>query len=323
MKKVLITGGAGFIGSNLTASQLEKKNQVTVYDNLSRPKSIKNLQWLRSLKNKNLRIVRGDVENSNQLAAEVKKAAIIFHLAGQTAVTTSIKKPALDFRSNLLGSFNLLEAARKAGHRPIIVYSSTNKVYGQLQGKRKPVSEKQPLEFHSPYACSKGGADQYIQDYYRSFSLPTVVFRQSCIYGPHQFGNEDQGWVAHFIISALNRRPLTIYGDGQQVRDILEVSDLVRAFDLAVKKINQARGQVYNVGGGPANAISLLELIKILENELAERIKVSFARKRLGDQQYYVSNIDKIKKDLSWQPLISKEKGVRQLINWMKKNQIR
>lgn len=320
MRKILITGGAGFIGSNLTAYYLKQSWKVIVYDNLSRKNSSKNLTWLKSLKKPNLKVVLADIRDYKELKKAISQVEIVFHLAAQVAVTTSIENPREDFEINALGTFNVLEAARKAGHKPMVLYASTNKVYGELKGVSRPVVEDQPLDFYSCYGCSKGAADQYVRDYYRIYGLPTVTLRQSCIYGPRQFGEEDQGWVVHFVISAVKNRPLTIYGDGKQVRDILEISDLIRVFELAIKNIKHCQGEVYNIGGGSQNKTSLLELISDLEKILNKKIKFSFANPRPGDQKYYVSSISKAKKELGWQPLVNKKEGILKLCSWVQEN---
>src|SRR5262244_2669798 len=272
-RSVLIFGGAGFIGCNLAQHLLERTDAtVHVFDNLSRTGVHRNLEWLRKLAStsRRLRVTMGDVRDARLVERAVAIATEIYHFAAQVAVTTSIADPLLDFEVNLGGTFNILDAARRCGHDPFILFTSTNKVYGDL-GLDAPeggasrysypghegVNESQALDFHSPYGCSKGAADQYVRDFARIYGLPTVVFRMSCVAGPRQFGTEDQGWVAHFIISALTGRPITIYGNGKQVRDVLFVDDLVRAFRLAVEKIDRVGGEVFNIGGGRLNALSV------------------------------------------------------------------
>jgi CDP-paratose 2-epimerase len=330
----LITGGAGFIGSNLAASYLGRGLHVRVLDNLSRPGTEKNLAWLRSLGSDRLEVVTGDVRDYEELSRAAIDAGLIVHLASQVAVTTSVLNPRLDFEVNALGTVNLLEAARASGRRPIVLLASTNKVYGGMEelavertdsgyGFRDlpmGISEERPLDFHSPYGCSKGSADQYVRDYARIYGLLTVVFRQSCIYGPQQFGNEDQGWVAHFALSALFGRPITIFGDGHQVRDILHVDDLIAAFDSAVQGIATTHGQVYNIGGGPDNALSLRSLLGILEELLGKPVQVSYDDWRPGDQRIYVSDIRKAQDRLGWTPRIGARQGVRHLLNWAQEN---
>ncbi len=268
--KTLITGGAGFIGSNLAHRLLSKDQEVVIYDNLARRGTEKNVTWLRENHGEAFQLIRGDIRDAQRLEKVVGEVDLIYHLAAQVAVTTSVLDPREDFGINALGTLNVLEAARRCKNKPIVVFTSTNKVYGALEGIKvvdkggrydfanvKGISESYPLDFHSPYGCSKGAADQYVRDYARIYGLPTVVFRMSCIYGPRQFGNEDQGWLAHFLISSLLGRPITIYGDGKQVRDILYIDDLLAAFESAVEQVETARGRVYNIGGGRENTISV------------------------------------------------------------------
>ncbi|MGE5619279.1 MAG: NAD-dependent epimerase/dehydratase family protein [Sphingomonadaceae bacterium] len=329
---VLVTGGAGFIGCNLVASYLSMGRPVRVFDDLSRPGSERNLAWLESIGSRRLEIAIGDVRDWDETRRVASDADLIFHLASQVAVTTSVANPRHDFEVNAIGTINVLEAARTSGRCPIVVVSSTNKVYGGMEGagvemgpdgyryRNLPhgVPEDWPLDFHSPYGCSKGAADQYTRDYARIYGLPTVVFRQSCIYGPHQFGNEDQGWVAHFALSALEGKPITIFGDGYQVRDVLHVDDLVAAYHLATANIARASGKVYNIGGGPANAISLRWLIRLLGEELRRPIEVTFADWRPGDQRVYVSDIRNASSDLGWRPRMDARRGVASLVTWLR-----
>jgi len=339
MKKVLITGGAGFVGSNLTASLLAEGVAVTVYDNLSRVGAERNLAWLQE-QGRGLRYIAGDVRDSSLLNHTLRQGQFdtVFHLAAQVAVTTSVADPRSDFEVNALGTFNLLEAVRNSGYNgrgaPALFLTSTNKVYGglehlgvQLQGDRYAYADREgvdegcPLDFHSPYGCSKGAADQYVRDYARIYGIPSVVFRMSCIYGPHQFGNEDQGWVAHFLIAAVKDQPLTIYGDGKQVRDILFVEDLLRAFKLARRQIATTRGQVYNIGGGPQNTLAIWQefsgLIKLLHGKIPP---VSFRAWRPGDQPIYVSDTRKAHADFGWQPAVGVQEGIRRLYEWIRAN---
>jgi len=335
MKKILITGGAGFIGINLAYSFLkDKDNFVVIYDNLSRKGVENNLNWLLSFKFPNLKFIKGDIRNYKKLKEIVSKCNQIYHLAAQVAVTKSVEDPIEDFKINGEGTLYLLEAVRKKSPLSVFIFSSTNKVYGELknfqlkEGKKKyflvnkknGIDEKVNIDFHSPYGNSKGIADQYVRDYYRIYGIKTVVFRQSCIYGPHQFGNEEQGWVAHFIIKSLLGETINIYGNGKQVRDILEVSDLIRAYKLAVKNIQIAKGEIYNIGGGKENTYSLLELIDFLENLLEKKINYKLYNWRPGDQKVFISDNKKIKKQLKWKIKISKEIGIKKLINWVKKN---
>lgn len=332
--KLLITGGAGFIGSNLASFFSNKGYSVTILDNFERKGSVKNVKWLKE-NYPHIEVVKEDIKNSKALEKEIKGKDIIFHLAGQVAVTTSVENPRQDFESNALGTFNVLEAARKSGHKPLIVYASTNKVYGGMENIRiienknryeykdfpYGISEKTNLDFHSPYGCSKGAGDQYIRDYERIYDIPTVVFRQSCIYGPRQFGIEDQGWLAWLIIAITYGRPFQIYGNGKQVRDILYIDDLVKAYEKAVEKIEITRGKIYNIGGGPNNSISVWkEFQPILEKLFQKPIKASFANWRPGDQKVYISDIRLIHKDLGWKPQINVEEGIVRLFKWVQEN---
>lgn len=331
--KIVVTGGAGFVGSNLVSSLLRDGYRVTVFDALSRRGSEHNLTWLRDQhRESQIEFVHADIRNFKAVQAAIHDADVIYHLAAQVAVTSSVDDPRTDFEINALGTLNVLEAARLGGRQPIIVFTSTNKVYGGMEDvptvecesrydyRSLPhgVPESRPLDFHSPYGCSKGAADQYVRDYTRIYDLPTVVFRMSCIYGPRQFGNEDQGWVAHFIISAVTGRPITIYGDGKQVRDVLFVDDLVRAFRLAVEKIDQTAGEVFNIGGGPSNTLSVWhEFSELLAELKGERIPATFGPWRPGDQPCYVSDIRKAGDRMGWRPLAGKEEGVRRLWDWV------
>lgn len=334
MKNVLITGGAGFIGCNAAARSLARGDKVTVIDNLSRAGTPLNLEWLRSLGD--FRFERIDIRDYQRLRAVMAgtKFNAIYHLAAQVAVTTSVTDPRTDFEINALGTFNLLEAVRETGQTGAIVFSSTNKVYGNLEdmpvgelptryaftGRKTAVSEEQPLDFHSPYGCSKGSADQYVRDYARIYGLKTVVLRQSCIYGPRQFGIEDQGWVAWFVIAALTGRPITVYGDGKQVRDILFMDDLLDAFDLAAARIADCAGSVFNIGGGPDSTLSLLEFFGILEELHGRKIEYAFSDWRPGDQKIYVSDVAFARKELGWSPKIGVGEGVRRLYKWVAEN---
>lgn len=335
-KHYLVTGGAGFIGSNYVHRLLERGEKVTIYDNLSRGGAPRNLEWLkREFGERAFNVIVGDVREADKIITAAKTADVITHLAGQVAVTTSVTNPRDDFESNALGTFNVMEAARLSGRSPIVLYASTNKVYGGMEDvelAEEPTRwrykdllngcpETQPLDFHSPYGCSKGTGDQYVRDYSRIYDLPTVVFRQSCIYGPRQFGIEDQGWVAWFIIAAVMGRPMTIYGDGKQVRDILHVYDLIRAYDLAVEKIDVARGRVYNLGGGPANVMSIwAEFRPRLESMLGKKLDPARGDWRPGDQRVFYADISKARHELGWEPKIGVEEGVRMLFDWVVNN---
>jgi CDP-paratose 2-epimerase len=335
-KNYLITGGAGFIGSNYVHRLLARGEQVTVYDNLSRGGAPRNLDWLKKeFGEKAFEVIVGDVRDADQIAEAAKSADVIVHLAGQVAVTTSVLNPRDDFESNAIGTFNVVEAARLSGKKPIVIYASTNKVYGGMEDvalTEEPTRwrykdlvngcpETQPLDFHSPYGCSKGTGDQYVRDYARIYNLPTVVMRQSCIYGPRQFGIEDQGWVAWFIIAALMGRPLTLYGDGKQVRDILHVQDLMNAYDLAIDKIDIAKGQAYNLGGGPGNVMSVwAEFGPKLEKLIGASIEIAHGDWRPGDQRVFYADIHKAERELGWKPKISVDEGVQKLFEWVKVN---
>jgi len=336
MTKILITGGAGFIGTNSACHFLEKGWEVTILDNFSRAGSKTNIKFLQSKFKKHLKVVAGDIRYAkNELASLTRDANVVIHLAAQVAVTTSVINPHEDFEINALGTLNVLEAVRKSKTNPVLLYSSTNKVYGNLSGheivekktryefKKMPfgVPEDIGLDFYSPYGCSKGTADQYVHDYARIYGLRTIVFRQSCIYGPHQFGIEDQGWLAWFTIASLENRPITIYGTGKQVRDALYIDDLVNAYDMAIANIQTTKGRVYNIGGGPKNTISIwYDFFPLLEKFTGEKIKVYFKPQRPGDQLIYVSDIRKSKKDFSWQPQVSLALGLNKLFEWIAKN---
>src|SRR5260370_15828920 len=303
-KQAVVCGGAGFIGSNLSKSLLDDGYHVVIFDSLARRGSELNLAWLKQLECAGrIEFIQGDSRDSRAVAAAAQQADEIYHLAAQVAVTTSVENPRADFEVNALGTLNVLEAARHSGRRPPIVFTSTNKVYGGLEDvetvERETryefrdlsmgVPESRPLDFHSPYGCSKGAADQYVRDYHRIYGLPTVVFRMSCIYGPRQFGNEDQGWGAHFALTTMRGGHLTIYGDGRQVRDILYVDDLVDLMLMAIQNISPTAGQRYNVGGGPANTISVwAEFRELLAKRSGRLPSVSFDQTRFGDQKGYI-----------------------------------
>jgi CDP-paratose 2-epimerase len=334
---ILITGGAGFIGSNLTHRLLGEGHRVTIFDNLSRSGCESNVAWLRrSYGPDAFRLVKGDLTDFDVLQKASEGAQRIYHLAGQVAVTTSVQNPRQDFEDNALGTFNALEAARLVGDDPIFIYASTNKVYGGLEDVAiveeetrycyadfpGGIPETRPLDFHSPYGCSKGAGDQYVRDYARIYSLRTVVMRQSCIYGYRQFGIEDQGWVAWFIIAVLKDRPITIYGDGKQVRDLLFIDDLLDAYEAAVQKIDLAAGKAYNVGGGPGNTMSIwAEFGPLLEGLLGRPVLVHQAEWRPGDQRVYISDISKAERQLGWRPCVSVRGGVTRLYTWIRGNQ--
>jgi len=336
MNRVLITGGAGFIGSNLADNLLSEGHQVTVFDNLARKGAERNIEWLRARHGDALRMVQGDVRDYDSLEEAAPGAEIIYHFASQVAVTTSVADPRTDFEVNALGSFNALEVARNLTAKPIFVFTSTNKVYGAMEDVvvieketryeyrdfPRGIDESRPLDFHSPYGCSKGAADQYIRDYARIYGLRTVVFRMSCIYGPRQFGVEDQGWLAHFIISVVLGRPITIYGNGKQVRDVLYIDDLVRAFRLAPEHIDVTAGQVYNIGGGADNALSVwVEFKESLASLLGRRVEATaYGDWRPGDQPIYVSDSSKAARDFGWRPRVGMEDGIARLCSWIEAN---
>jgi CDP-paratose 2-epimerase len=337
LSSALITGGAGFIGSNLARRLLDSGTDVTVYDNLARPGVERNLAWLLS-RYPALRFEHADVRDRARLAAAVAGADMVFHLAAQVAVTTSIANPREDFLVNLEGTMNVLEAIRETG-RPIgLVFTSTNKVYGALGdlpveegGARhfvgRPdaaagIDETRCLDFHSPYGCSKGAADQYVLDYARTYGLRAAVFRMSCIYGPHQHGTEDQGWVAHFLIQALRHAPVTVFGDGKQVRDLLYVEDLLDAFVAAAQSIDAIAGQAFNIGGGPENTLSLRELLDYIAGATGRPPAVSYDSWRQGDQRWYVSDPRKFGRATGWSPRTGVEEGLQLLLRWLAENSL-
>ncbi len=333
-KPVLITGGSGFIGTNLAHRLMSDGHSVLIYDNLSRPGVERNLAWLRRTHGELLQVEADDVQDSHALSRSVERARQVFHFAAQVAVTTSLVSAIHDFDINARGTLNLLEAIRRQEEPPPLVFTSTNKVYGALPDvklrrvgnryepedphlRQHGVSEQRPLDFHSPYGCSKGAADQYVLDYARTFGLPAVVFRMSCIYGPHQCGTEDQGWVAHFLLRAIRGEPVTIYGDGRQVRDILFVHDLVNAMLLAQSGMQRLAGNAFNIGGGPSNTISLIELLDMIQRLNGTRPQVRFSAWRPGDQRYYVSDTAKMRQMTGWSPAVGVEEGVRRLYEWI------
>jgi CDP-paratose 2-epimerase len=336
-RTVLITGGAGFIGSNLAARLLQEPGtRVRVFDNFSRGGVEHNVAWLRQLPGaRRLEIVRGDVRDAREVRKAARDVSAIYHLAAQVAVTTSVEDPAMDFEVNAGGSFHVLEAARLTGNNPFLLFTSTNKVYGSLTGvpvelsgsryvtthrNSRGVSEEESLDFHSPYGCSKGAADQYVRDYARIYDLPTVVFRMSCIAGPRQFGNEDQGWVAHFIYSVLEGRPITIYGNGCQVRDVLHVHDLIDAMQSAREFAGRTKGQVYNLGGGIQRSISVIEMLREIERRTGNRLKLEYQSVRPGDQPWYVADTGKLERDTGWKPRRTLRDTVDSIHSFWKEN---
>lgn len=334
MANYLIVGGAGFIGVNAAEHYAQSGHAVTILDNLSRQGTANNLKWIQT-EHPSVRFVRADIRTDQTLLeTEIAQCDVLLHLAAQVAVTTSVVDPRTDFEINALGTLNVLEAARCAPRPPILLYSSTNKVYGAMEdvpviceGNRYAyqnlshgVAEEQPLDFHSPYGCSKGAADQYVRDYSRIYGLRTVVLRQSCIYGPHQFGNEDQGWIAWFLRCALLGNPVTIFGDGRQVRDVLDVGDLIAAYDAAIKNIDRSSGRVYNIGGGPANTLSLLETVDLLEKTNNSKLDHSFSDWRPGDQRIFVTDVGRAWRELGWTPEVSPKHGIARMRTWMAAN---
>jgi len=331
---VLVTGGAGFIGSNVTHRLLRAGEKVRVFDDLSRKGVEKNVKWLEENHGSKFELVVGDVRDARAVDKAMEGVTHVFHFAAQVAVTTSLVDPHADFAVNALGTLNVLESARRRETPPSILYTSTNKVYGSLDDvelettgtRHQPldpavraygISESRGLEFHSPYGCSKGTADQYVLDYARTFGLAASVFRMSCIYGPRQFGNEDQGWVAHFLIRALRGEPITIYGDGKQVRDVLFVDDLVDAMLAVRARSKELSGRVFNVGGGPKNTLSLAELVHRIEKLVKRAPSLSFEPWRLADQRYYVSDPRALLEAAGWQPRTSVDEGVERLFDWL------
>lgn len=335
--KVLITGGAGFIGSNVAASLLSSGQRVIVYDSLARPGVEENLQWLQTNYSDQLEVELHDVRDAAALTRCIQHVDTVYHFAAQVAVTTSLVDPAFDFDVNVRGTLNVLEACRQRSTPPRLLFTSTNKVYGSLAdvplqrtaGRYQPeqpailqfgIGESRPLEFHSPYGCSKGAADQYVLDYARCYGVPTVVFRMSCIYGPRQCGTEDQGWVAHFVRATLRDEELVFYGDGCQVRDLLYIDDLVAAMRRAVEQIDQTAGHAFNVGGGPANTLSLRELVAHLTQLHGSAPRVRTAPWREGDQRYYVSDTRFIEQRLNWSPQVAPPAGLARLYQWLQNN---
>lgn len=335
MPSILITGGAGFIGINSAKYFADKGWEVTIIDNLSRKGTDKNLEWLKK-KYPELKFHHKDIRRFEDFYPIVKdiKPDMLLHLAAQVAVTTSYTNPREDFEINALGSFNVMEAIRLYSPDSFVLYASTNKVYGGMESipvvksengylfesLEKGVDELQPLDFHSPYGCSKGVADQYTIDYARIYELKTCSFRQSCIYGIRQFGIEDQGWVAWFTIAAMLGKPITLYGDGWQTRDVLNVKDLARAYEAAWNHKDKVSGQAFNIGGGINNTLCLRTLLSFLEEKLEVKINPSFAGSRPGDQPVFICDIQKANELMNWQPEIGVFAGVTDLIAWVKEN---
>ena len=335
-RSVLIFGGAGFIGANLARNLLLMTNAcVHLFDNLSRKGVERNLEQLRRVAGSQgrLRVTIGDIRDVSAVERAVQAATEIYQFAAQVAVTTSVKDPRCDFETNCIGTFNVLEAARRTGNQPFVLFTSTNKVYGEMAeeplevgatryayANRQSVSEKQPLDFHSPYGCSKGAADQYVRQFSRIYGLPTVVFRMSCIAGEMQYGNEDQGWIAHFLYRSLKGDPLRIYGDGRQVRDVLYVGDLIHAFDLARRCLPITSGQTYNIGGGPENTVSLVELLDEIESLTGKRPEFCLSVRRPGDQYIYVTDYTKFMRHTGWKPTFSVRQTLAAIFDFWKQN---
>jgi CDP-paratose 2-epimerase len=333
-RPVLVTGGAGFIGSNLADRFASEGHDVLVYDALARPGVESNLAWLKKRHPDKITAVTGDIRDEAAVSEAASDAKAVFHMAAQVAVTTSLSDPREDFEVNVRGTLNLLDALRRRQDRVPLVFASTNKVYGDLLDialdktndayvPRDPmirttgIGESRALDFHTPYGCSKGAADQYVLDYARSFDVPTCVLRMSCIYGQRQMGTEDQGWVAHFLIRALQGEPISIYGDGCQVRDVLSIEDAVNAYALAWKRIDAIQGRAFNLGGGPTNAISLKQLITLIEDVVGHPVETTYSDWRAGDQRYYVSDTRLITRELGLRPATPWRKGVAALARWL------
>ncbi len=333
-RPILITGGAGFIGCNLAARFCRMGERVLVFDNLSRPGVGRNLKWLRQSFPERFAYEVADVRDPQAVRKAVRRAKEVFHFAAQVAVTTSLVDPVQDFEANLRGTLNVLEALRREKDPPPLVFPSTNKVYGALKGvslrkngsryepvepgvRERGIPEDQPVDFHSPYGCSKGAADHYVIDYARIYGIKSIVFRMSCIYGPRQLGCEDQGWIANFLIRALQERPITFFGDGLQVRDILFVEDLVDAFFLAREHMQVLSGQAFNIGGGPANTVSLVELIQLMRDVKQVKPEIRFDQWRSGDQKYYATDFRKFHAATGWEPRTGVREGVENLFDWL------
>ncbi|HEU4985828.1 MAG TPA: NAD-dependent epimerase/dehydratase family protein [Rhizobiaceae bacterium] len=331
---ILITGGSGFIGSNLADSLLRDGEEVLILDNLSRPGVDRNMAWLKANHGSKVHSLVADIRDPGLTQSALGDVKAVFHLAAQTAVTTSLENPNEDFEINGRGTLNILEAVRRSGSKTPVIFASTNKVYGALEDldmaelddryvpadehvRRYGIDETRPLDFCTPYGCSKGLADQYVLDYASSFGLPTTVLRMSCIYGPRQFGTEDQGWVAHFLIRALEGQPITIFGNGKQVRDVLHVGDAVAAYRAALKSIHLVSGQALNLGGGPRNAVSLQAVIREIAKLTPRKFEASHEKWRQGDQLYFVADTRAFQQRLGWKPMVSWREGLRDLADWL------
>jgi CDP-paratose 2-epimerase len=331
---VVITGGAGFIGANLAGRLLALGQRVLLFDNLSRPGVASNLGWLTGMYGNAFTIEVGDIRDYAAVERVVANAAAVFHFAAQVAVTSSLSQPREDFLVNAKGTLNVLEALRTQPRHPPLLFTSTNKVYGSMANmqlgeerlryvpddrivRERGIDETAALDFHSPYGCSKGCADQYVLDYSRSFGLPALVFRMSCIYGPLQCGNEDQGWVAHFASSMYRGDPITVYGNGKQVRDLLFVDDLIDAMLLAVLHLKHTSGRAFNIGGGPGNACSVAEVVSLLSKVQNIEPALRFADWRKADQRYYVSDTAAFRRATGWQPKTRLQDGIEHLCSWL------
>lgn len=331
---VAIFGGAGFVGSNLADSLIHDGNDVIVFDNLSRPGVERNLAWLAGRHGNRLHFVSGDIRDPGAVAATVREASAVFHLAAQVAVTSSLVDPRDDFAVNAQGTLTVLEAVRRQAPDTPVIFASTNKVYGDLGDvdlqeqydryapaaprlRERGIDERRPLMFCTPYGCSKGSADQYVLDYAHSFGMRTAVLRKSCIYGPRQFGTEDQGWIAHFLIRALRNEPIIIYGNGKQVRDVLHVSDAVAAYRMVLNRIDRLAGQAFNLGGGPANAVSLRQVLEEIAAITGRDPVITYAQPRTGDQLLFVSDTEKLRKATGWRASIGWREGLRDLADWL------
>jgi CDP-paratose 2-epimerase len=332
-RSILITGGAGFVGTNVALSYLAQSQPVHIFDNLLRPGAERNIEELLRRFAGSVQFTKGDVRDKQAVRCAVQSANEVYHLAAQVAVTSSLENPLYDAETNLLGTLNVLESVRQTSRTLPVLFTSTNKVYGELseltlhesESRFRPadrafaasgIDEQQRLAFLSPYGCSKGSADQYVLDYARSYGLAATVFRMSCIYGPYQMGSEDQGWVAHFMRQALKGEPITVYGNGKQVRDLLYVDDLVNAMRLALNKIGRAAGHAFNIGGGPLNSVSLQEVISKIEQLSGQQLRIQWGAERLGDQRWYVSNTEKARTVLGWKPEVEVHKGLSDLFDW-------
>ncbi len=330
---ILVTGGAGFIGSNIADRLASEGHNVLIYDALTRPGVERNLSWLQRRHGTQITPIQADIRNAADLTRAVNEAQAVFHMAAQVAVTTSMEDPRDDLEINILGTFNLLEALRQKPGTPV-VFASTNKVYGDLADldfardgdtyvpvdaavRAHGIGEDRPLDFHTPYGVSKGAADQYVLDYARSYGVPAAVLRMSCIYGQRQMGTEDQGWVAHFLIRALEGKPITLYGDGYQVRDILDVSNAVEAYLHAWQRIDQVKGRAFNLGGGPANAVSLRLLLGHIGDLIGREVDMSFSDWRAGDQRYFVADTRAAEAALGLSPKVAWRDGVAHLARWL------